>query len=265
MKFVQHLELELLEEEEYDHQPSAVDRQALARPAAAAPSEPAAQLCEPLQPGDRSSRTRDWVEQSSQYGQLCLHYDADISAATNVTAVISKLPAALALKWGEHSVHNGLVRPTLPDLDSWLRGYVAAGLEVLLGADVIELIVAREVIDGPPGALCAVRTLLGWTVTGRAPDQNLPVNKDVHHIRVNPADVQLDELALVTKDILPRGHWLLERVVTVFPGVDSRVQVVKVATATGRKFGIGGRSLVSAVSSATVTDSKWTQSGNVRV
>ncbi|KAF0287267.1 hypothetical protein FJT64_014287 [Amphibalanus amphitrite] len=187
MKFVQHLELELLEEEEYDHQPSAVDRQALARPAAAAPSEPAAQLCEPLQPGDRSSRTRDWVEQSSQYGQLCLHYDADISAATNVTAVISKLPAALALKWGEHSVHNGLVRPTLPDLDSWLRGYVAAG---------------------------------------------------------HPADVQLDELALVTKDNLPRGHWLLERVVTVFPGADSRVQVVKVATATGRKFGIGaaGRS-----------------------
>ena len=79
--------------------------------------------------------------------------------------------------------------------------------------------------------------------------------------------MQLDELALVTKDNLPRGHWLLERVVTVFPGADSRVQVVKVlvATATGRKFGIGGRSLVSAVSSATVTDSKWTQSGNVRV
>lgn len=77
--------------------------------------------------------------------------------------------------------------------------------------------------------------------------------------------MQLDELALVTKDNLPRGHWLLERVVTVFPGADSRVQVVKVATATGRKFGKGGRSLVSAVSSATVTDSKWTQSGNVRV
>ncbi|KAF0298216.1 hypothetical protein FJT64_004466 [Amphibalanus amphitrite] len=196
------LELELLEEEEYDHQSSAVDRQALARPAAAAPSEPAAQLREPLLPGDRSSRTRDWVEQSSQYGQLahltgpakesvrgmlcdsslygealreleeefgdparvihatmkklldsrpvkdgdmsavtelsrdlrtavrvlqCLHYDADISAATNVTAVISKLPAALALKWGEHAVHSGLVRPTLADLDSWLRRYVAAG------------------------------------------------------------------------------------------------------------------------------------------
>ncbi|KAF0310959.1 hypothetical protein FJT64_018198 [Amphibalanus amphitrite] len=199
------LELELLEEEEYGHQSSAVDRQALARPAAAAPSEPAAQLREPLLTGERFSRTRDWVEQSSQYGLLtsarpyddrhqqeprrplqpCLHYDADISAATNVTAVISKLPAALALKWGEHAVHSGLVRPTLADLDSWLRRYVAAGLEVLLGADVIELIVAREVIDGPPGAPCAVRTLLGWTVTGRAPDQNLPVNKDVHHIRVS--------------------------------------------------------------------------------
>ncbi|KAF0309857.1 hypothetical protein FJT64_019059 [Amphibalanus amphitrite] len=128
------LELELLEEEEYDHQSSAVDRQALARPAAAAPSEPAAQLREPLLPGDRSSRTRDWVEQSSQYGQLCLHYDADISAATNVTAVISKLPAALALKWGEHAVHSGLVRPTLADLDSWLRRYVAAGRSLTTAA-----------------------------------------------------------------------------------------------------------------------------------
>ncbi|XP_043212582.1 uncharacterized protein LOC122376714, partial [Amphibalanus amphitrite] len=264
------LELELLEEEEYDHQPSAVDRQALARPAAAAPSEPAAQLREPLQPGDRSSRTRDWVEQSSQYGQLvsaqpyddrhqqearrplqpvrqqttpqlprvtldkfsgsalewprwialfralvhdrddltdverltylqahltgpakesvrgmlcdsslygeamreleeefgdparvihatmkklldsrpvkdgdmsavtelsrdlrtavrvlqCLHYDADISAATNVTAVISKLPAALALKWGG-TLCKRLVRPRSP---TWTAGCAATWL-----------------------------------------------------------------------------------------------------------------------------------------
>ncbi|KAF0302271.1 hypothetical protein FJT64_025623 [Amphibalanus amphitrite] len=138
------LELELLEEEEHGHQSSAVDRQALARPAAAAPSEPAAQPREPLRPGDRSSRTRDWVEQSSQYGQLCLHYDADISAATNVTAVISKLPAALALKWGEHAVHSDLVRPTLADLDSWLRRYVAAGRSLTTAAAEQLLIGGRD-------------------------------------------------------------------------------------------------------------------------
>ena len=57
----------------------------------------------------------------------CLHYEADISAATNLTAVILKLPAALALKWGEHAVQGVPIRPTLADLDSWLRRYVAAG------------------------------------------------------------------------------------------------------------------------------------------
>ena len=82
----------------------------------------------PVKDGDMSAVTELSRDLRTAVRVLqCLHYDADISAATNVTAVISKLPAALALKWGEHSVHNGLVRPTLPDLDSWLRGYVAAG------------------------------------------------------------------------------------------------------------------------------------------
>ena len=57
----------------------------------------------------------------------CLHYHSDLAAATNVTAVTGKLPASLAWKWGEHVVQNGIARPTLVDLDAWLRGHVAAG------------------------------------------------------------------------------------------------------------------------------------------
>ena len=43
----------------------------------------------------------------------CLQYDADISAATNVTTVTGKLPAGLAWRWGEHTVDLGIARPTV--------------------------------------------------------------------------------------------------------------------------------------------------------
>ncbi|KAF0310696.1 hypothetical protein FJT64_001893 [Amphibalanus amphitrite] len=61
--------------------------------------------------------------------------------------------------------------PHLADLD--LPSATHGPVEVLLGTDVIELIVPREVIEGPTGTLCAVRTLLGWTVTGRASERSV--------------------------------------------------------------------------------------------
>ena len=57
--------------------------------------------------------------------------------------------------------------PHLTDLQ--LPSSTHGPVDVLLGTDVIELIVPREVVQGPPGTPCAVRTLLGWTVTGRVP------------------------------------------------------------------------------------------------
>ncbi|XP_043238930.1 uncharacterized protein LOC122390257 [Amphibalanus amphitrite] len=57
----------------------------------------------------------------------CLHYEHDLAAATNVTTVTGKLPASLAWRWGEHMVENGITRPTLVDLDEWLRRHVSAG------------------------------------------------------------------------------------------------------------------------------------------
>ena len=56
-----------------------------------------------------------------------MRYEADIAAATNVTTVAGKLPAGLAWRWGEFVVENGITRPTLIDLDGWLRRHVAAG------------------------------------------------------------------------------------------------------------------------------------------
>ena len=58
---------------------------------------------------------------------LSLHYDADLIATTNVTTVAGKLPAGLAWRWGEHVVEQVITRPTLVDLDEWLRRQVAAG------------------------------------------------------------------------------------------------------------------------------------------
>ena len=56
-----------------------------------------------------------------------MNYQSDLTAATNVTAVTGKLPAGLAWRWGEFVVENGIIRPTLIDLDGWLCFHVAAG------------------------------------------------------------------------------------------------------------------------------------------
>ena len=69
-------------------------------------------------------------------------------------------------------------------------------VEVLLGADMFELIVPREVVEGPPGTPCAVRTLLGWTVTGRAPQRSVYMSDEqcVHHVRVSDELTALHDL-----------------------------------------------------------------------
>ena len=75
--------------------------------------------------------------------------------------------------------------PHLADLDL-LRG-IHGPVEALLGTDAIELIVPREVVEGPPGTPCAVKTLLGWTVTGPVPGRSMYEQGEhaVHHVRVS--------------------------------------------------------------------------------
>ena len=60
-----------------------------------------------------------------------LHYDADLAASTNVTAIVAKLPTSLAWKWGEHLQSIQHREPTMTDLDKWLGVQVAAARAVV--------------------------------------------------------------------------------------------------------------------------------------
>ena len=78
--------------------------------------------------------------------------------------------------------------PHLADLE--LPGVTSGGtVDLLLGTDVLALIVPREVVEGPPGTPWAVRTLLGWLVTGHTPQ--LAVNEttecQVHEAAAAPS------------------------------------------------------------------------------
>ena len=48
-------------------------------------------------------------------------HHADLAATTNVAAVVSKLPATIAWKWGEEVIARRPAQSTLEDLDTWLR------------------------------------------------------------------------------------------------------------------------------------------------
>jgi len=50
----------------------------------------------------------------------------------------------------------------------------------------------------------------------------------------NPSrDIQVDDMVVVKEDNMPSNDWRLGRVVSVFPGADSRVRVVEILTARG--------------------------------
>ena len=66
-------------------------------------------------------------------------YDADLAATSNLRQVVSKLPRALAWRWGEHVTTLRPANPTLADLDRWLRGHIDAGR-----------LVSAEDVNGPP-------------------------------------------------------------------------------------------------------------------
>ena len=76
--------------------------------------------------------------------------------------------------------------PHLADLP--LPRVTSGTVDLLLGADSCHLIVPREVIEGPAGTPSAVRTLLGWTVTGRAPRVTVDVAAGLEgQVRTTPA------------------------------------------------------------------------------
>jgi len=65
--------------------------------------------------------------------------------------------------------------------------------ELLLGADYFTLIVPRQVVEGPQGAPSAVRTALGWTVSGRHYPKTEVNSYYVGHIQ-DQADMDLEKM-----------------------------------------------------------------------
>ena len=81
--------------------------------------------------------------------------------------------------------------PHLADLP--LPATTSSDVKVLLGADCFQLIVPREVRDGPPGSPSAVRCQLGWTVSNRLPNKQRrsAATTQVNHVRT--IDTGLDQ------------------------------------------------------------------------
>ena len=58
-------------------------------------------------------------------------FEADLAAVTNLEQILEKLPRSLAWQWGQVELKMAPRRPTLSDIDQWLRPLVLAGRRVL--------------------------------------------------------------------------------------------------------------------------------------
>ena len=68
-----------------------------------------------------------------------------------------------------------------------------AEIKVILGSDVTEIIIPREVQEGPRGSPFGIKTKLGWTVTGTLPGYSRN-SKSVCFIYVASPEEELNEL-----------------------------------------------------------------------
>ena len=67
-------------------------------------------------------------------------------------------------------------------------------VDILLGADNFDMIVPREVREGPQGSPAAVRTMLGWVATDRMPGALGTSTTHVNHISVPTDDLLHQQL-----------------------------------------------------------------------
>ena len=89
--------------------------------------------------------------------------------------------AAQPIDWSKEKTNwRHLTRLDLP-------GVTPGVVDLVLGADVFHLIVPREVVEGPAGSPSAVRTLLGWTVTGQAPGRSMYETHELNCVRATLA------------------------------------------------------------------------------
>ena len=74
-----------------------------------------------------------------------------------------------------------------------LKDMHAVEVKVVLGSDVTEIIIPREVREGPRGSPFGVRTKLGWMVTGNLPGY-VRNSESVYFVRVASPEEELNEL-----------------------------------------------------------------------
>ena len=77
--------------------------------------------------------------------------------------------------------------------DLKLKDMHAVEVKVVLGSDVTEIIIPREVREGPRGSPFGVRTKLGWVVTGNLPGY-VRNSESVYFVRVASPEEELNEL-----------------------------------------------------------------------
>ena len=68
-----------------------------------------------------------------------------------------------------------------------------AEIKVILGSDVTEIIIPREVREGPRGSPFGIKTKLGWTVTGTLPRYSRD-SESICFIHVASPEEELNEL-----------------------------------------------------------------------
>ena len=70
-------------------------------------------------------------------------FEADLAAVTNLEQVLEKLPKSLAWQWGQVELKMAPRRPTLGDVDQWLRPLVLAGRRALSVSRQREVMMTR--------------------------------------------------------------------------------------------------------------------------
>ena len=79
-------------------------------------------------------------------------FEADLAAVTNLEQVLEKLPKSLAWQWGQVELKMTPRRPTLTDVDQWLRPLVVAGRRALSLPKQREVVTSRRTAStGPTG------------------------------------------------------------------------------------------------------------------
>jgi hypothetical protein len=84
------------------------------------------------------------------------------------------------------SLNGNIADLDLQDLDK-------AEIKVILGSDATEIIIPREVREGPKGSPYGIKTKLGWTITGKIPEY-VRKSESVYFVHVASSEEELNEM-----------------------------------------------------------------------